>query len=150
MDTGTKFPDFSLQNQDGKTKTLEDYKGGWTVFYVYPKDDTPGCTLQGKNFTAKREDFEALGATVVGVSADSVDSHKNFSNKYSFTIELLADPAGELISKLGIEQKLFNGQTFWSRSTFLVDPENVVRKIYENVNPEGHETVLLEDLKSLQ
>lgn len=144
------FPNFSLKNQDGKTKTQADYMGGWTVFYVYPKDDTPGCTLQGKNFTARREDFEALGATVVGISADTVESHKDFANKFSFSIELLADPDAELISKLGIEQKLFNGKTFWSRSTFIVDPQGVVRKIYENVNPDGHELVLLEDLKALK
>ena len=79
---GTPFPSFSLQNQDGKLTKLSDYAGKWLVVYFYPKDDTPGCTIQGKSFTATKEDFDAAGINVLGVSADDVASHKNFCNKF--------------------------------------------------------------------
>ena len=90
IELGQAFPNFSLPNQDGKTVTLDDFKGKWLVVYVYPKDDTPGCAIQGKSFTASRSDFQAAGIEVVGVSGDDVASHKNFCNKFGFTIE----PAG--------------------------------------------------------
>ncbi len=150
MDTGNKFPDFELQNQNGQTKTLKDYLGSWSVFYVYPKDDTPGCTLQGKSFTTTQPEFDALGVNVVGISADSVDSHKSFCAKHGLKVELLADPDNNLLSQLGIEQKNFGGNQFWDRSSFLVDPEGITRKIYLNVDPEGHEKALLEDIRALQ
>ena len=150
MDTGTKFPSFELQNQDGQTKTLQDYLGKWTVFYVYPKDDTPGCTLQGKAFSATKPEFDALGVQVAGISADSAESHQEFCSKYNLKVELLADPQSQLLSQLGLEQKNFGGDNYWSRSSFLVDPEGTVRKIYLNVDPEGHEKALLEDIRTLQ
>src|SRR6266550_5041957 len=93
---GKRFPDFSLQNQDGSTVKLDDYAGKWLVLYVYPKDDTPGCTIQAKSFTATKQDFGAAGVKVIGVSADDVASHKNFCNKFAFTIDLLSDTDGSL------------------------------------------------------
>src|SRR5687768_12616320 len=81
---GNRFPDFSLQNQDGKTVKLDDFAGKWLVLYVYPKDDTPGCTIQGKSFTATRQEFDDAGVAVVGVSADDVASHRDFCNKFAF------------------------------------------------------------------
>src|SRR3954463_13288419 len=101
---GMPFPKFSLPNQDGKTVTLDDFAGKWLVVYVYPKDDTPGCTIQGKSFTATKADFQAAGIEVVGVSQDDVASHKNFCNKFSFTIDLLADTSAELLHAAGVEQ----------------------------------------------
>src|SRR5579863_9368467 len=98
--SGTKFPDFQLENQDRKTRTLKDYAGQWLVLYIYPKDDTPGCTIQGKSFTATKDEFEKNGIKVVGLSADDVDSHKNFCNKFSLTIDLLADPQATLLKAL--------------------------------------------------
>src|SRR2546425_8183956 len=95
---GKRFPDFSLQNQDGNTVKLADYAGKWLVLYVYPKDDTPGCTIQGKSFTATKQDFDDANIAIAGVSADDVESHKNFCNKFAFTIDLLADPNHELLS----------------------------------------------------
>ena len=80
---GQRVIDFRLQNQDGKTVSLDDFKGKWLVVYVYPKDDTPGCTIQGKSFTATRQDFDNANIAVVGVSEDDVASHKNFSDKFS-------------------------------------------------------------------
>src|SRR5580704_8564593 len=97
LETGRPFLNFNLQNQDGKQMKLADFAGKWLVVYVYPKDDTPGCTIQGKSFTATRNDFQAAGIEVVGVSQDDVASHRNFCNKFAFTIDLLADTGGELL-----------------------------------------------------
>lgn len=150
MDVGQKFPDFSLQNQDGKTKTLNSYKGKWLVLYIYPKDDTPGCTIQGKSFTATKAEFDQAGIEVVGLSADDVESHKNFCNKFSFSIELLADPQASLLNALHVGQSEYKGVYYWDRTTFVVDPTGVIRKIYLKVNPTGHEQVLLDDIKGLK
>ena len=147
---GQRFTDFSLQNQDGKTVTLGDFAGKWLALYVYPKDDTPGCTLQGKSFTATKQEFEDAGIAVVGVSADDVASHKDFCNKFSFTIDLLADPHQELLQGAGVGQSDYKGTMYWDRTTFVIDPEGTLRKTYLKVNPEGHERVLLDDIKAMQ
>lgn len=146
---GRRFPGFSLVNQDNETRRLEDYKGHWLVLYVYPKDDTPGCTIQGKSFTAAKNEFEQAGIKIVGVNADDTESHKNFCNKYSFTIELLSDLKGELLTAAGVGRSEFKGTSYWNRTTFIIDPNGVLRKIYNNVKPEGHEQVLLRDIKEL-
>jgi len=150
LGTGERFPDFSLQNQDGKPVRLADFAGKWLVVYFYPKDDTPGCTVQGKSFTASKSDFDEAGISVVGVSQDDVASHKDFCNKFAFTIDLLADTGAELMKALGIRQSEWQGMKFWERSSFIVDPAGVIRKVYEKVNPQGHEQVLLNDIKQLQ
>ena len=150
LEAGTKFPDFSLKNQDGKTETLGSYAGKWLVVYVYPKDDTPGCTIQGKAFTATKAEFEKRGVHVVGLSADDVASHQGFCSKYSLTVELLADPEAKLLKALGVPQSEYKGTLYWSRSTFVVDPKGVVRKVYANVTPQGHEEALLKDIAALQ
>lgn len=150
LSAGNPFPSFSLPNQDGKTIRLSDFAGQWLVVYFYPKDDTPGCTIQGKSFTATKADFDAAGITVLGVSADDVASHKNFCNKFAFTIDLLADPSGSLMQSLGIGQAEWKGMKFWERTTFVIDSKGVIRAVYEKVNPEGHEKILLDDVKQLQ
>jgi peroxiredoxin Q/BCP len=150
LSAGNPFPNFALPNQDGKTIRLSDFTGQWLVVYFYPKDDTPGCTIQGKSFTATKEDFEAAGITVLGVSADDVASHKNFCSKFAFTIDLLSDPSASLMQALGIGQAEWKGMKFWERTTFVIDPKGVIRAVYEKVNPEGHEKILLDDVKSLQ
>jgi thioredoxin-dependent peroxiredoxin len=150
VDIGKPFPHFSLQNQDGKTMKLEDFSGKWLVVYVYPKDDTPGCTIQGRSFTASKADFDAADAVVVGVSEDDVASHKSFCNKFSFNIDLLADTKHELLKAMGVGQSEYKGTMYWNRTTFVVDPNGVLRKVYENVKPDGHEKALLEDLKALK
>jgi len=148
--TGQRFPDFSLQNQDGNNVKLDDYAGKWLVLYVYPKDDTPGCTIQGKSFTATKQDFDDANIAIAGVSADDVESHKNFCNKFAFTIDLLADPNQELLSAAGVGQSDYKGTMYWNRTSFVIDPEGTLRKIYLKVNPEGHERVLLDDIKAMQ
>lgn len=150
LQAGNPFPNFSLPNQDGKTVKLSDFAGNWLVVYFYPKDDTPGCTIQGKSFTATKQDFENAGVKVVGVSQDDVASHKNFCNKFAFTIDLLSDTNGDLMKALGIGQSDWKGMKFWERTSFLVDPKGIVRRVYEKVNPEGHEQALLNDVRGLK
>src|SRR5215831_7002083 len=147
---GSTFPNFSLLNQDGRIVKLSDFKGQWLVVYFYPKDDTPGCTIQGKSFTAAKADFDAAGINVIGVSADDMASHKNFCNKFAFTIDLLSDTDSTLMKALGIGQAEWKGMKFWERTSFVVDPTGIIRKIYEKVNPEGHERVLLEDIQQMK
>lgn len=147
---GDRFPDFNLKNQDGKSVSLNDFAGKWLVVYIYPKDDTPGCTIQGKSFTATKEDFDNSNIAVVGVSEDDVESHKSFSNKFGFTIDLLADPDHKLLTAAGVEQSDYKGTMYWNRTSFVIDPKGVLRKVYQKVSPEGHEQVLLNDIKALQ
>jgi peroxiredoxin Q/BCP len=149
-ETGKQFPEFSLLNQDGQMITLGDFVGKWLVVYVYPKDDTPGCTIQGKSFTATKQEFDDANIAIVGVSEDDVDSHKNFCNKFSFTIDLLADPNHELLTAAGVGQSDYKGTMYWNRTSFVIDPAGTLRKVYEKVNPEGHERVLLDDIKAMQ
>lgn len=150
IEEGKPFPHFSLQNQDGKAVKLEDFAGKWLVLYVYPKDDTPGCTIQGKSFTATKQDFDRANIAVVGVSEDDVSSHKSFCDKFSFTIDLLADPKHELLKAAGVGQSEYKGTMYWDRTTFVIDPSGVLRRVYQKVKPDGHEKALLDDIKALQ
>lgn len=150
VEQGKRFVDFKLENQDGETVTLNDFAGKWLVLYVYPKDDTPGCTIQGKSFTATKDEFDSANIAVVGVSADDVDSHKSFCNKFGFTIDLLADPEHQLLKAAGVGQSEYKGTMYWDRTTFVIDPEGTLRRTYLKVQPEGHERVLLDDIKQLQ
>ena len=150
LSAGNPFPNFALPNQDGKVTKLGDFAGQWLVVYFYPKDDTPGCTLQGKSFTASTADFDVAGINVVGVSADDVASHKNFCNKFAFTIDLLADTDSQLMKTLGLGQSEWKGMKFWERTSFVIDPNGIIRKVYEKVNADGHEKVLLDDIKTMK
>jgi len=149
IEAGQKFPSFSLKDQDGTTRTLADYAGKWLVVYFYPKDDTPGCTIQGKAFTSRKQDFENLGVTVLGVSADDVSSHKDFCNKFGFTTTFLADPEATLMKALDLAQSEWNGTKFWDRSSVIVNPQGIVSKTYAGVKPQGHDDVLLADIAAL-
>src|SRR5437660_12500583 len=104
LQVGQPFPMFSLPNQDGKNVSLSDFAGKWLVLYVYPKDDTPGCTIQGQSFTRTRPAFDGLGVAVVGVSQDDVGSHKCFCNKFAFSIDLLAEKKANLLTALHVGQ----------------------------------------------
>jgi peroxiredoxin Q/BCP len=149
LNPGDRLPLFSLVNQHGVRRTPADYAGRWLILYVYPKDDTPGCTIQGRSFTATRSRFERAEATVVGISADDETSHRQFCNKHGLQIELLADPEAQLLTSLGVGQKEWQGALFWNRTTFVIDPTGIVRKVYEKVDPNGHEELLLKELESL-
>ena len=150
LEEGKRFVDFKLKNQDGDTVTLDDFKGKWLVVYVYPKDDTPGCTIQGKSFTASKQDFDDANIEVVGVSEDDVGSHKDFCNKFGFTIDLLADPNHEFLRAAGVGQSEYKGTMYWNRTSFVIDPDGNLRKTYSKVQPEGHEQMLLNDIKGMQ
>jgi peroxiredoxin Q/BCP len=150
LEAGERFPDFALPNQDGNTVKLGDFADGWLVVYFYPKDDTPGCTIQGKTFTASKSEFEEAGIRVVGVSQDGVDSHKSFCNKFGFTIDLLADTDAELLKACGVGQSEYKGTMYWDRTTFVIDPSGVLRKVYQKVNPQEHEKTLLQDIAQMQ
>jgi len=150
LEEGKRFVDFKLKNQDGETVQLDDFKGKWLVVYVYPKDDTPGCTIQGKSFTASRQEFDDANIAVVGLSEDDVESHKNFSCKFDFTIDLLADTNHELLKGAGVGQSDYKGTMYWDRTSFVIDPEGNLRKTYLKVNPDGHERALLNDIKAMQ
>ena len=117
------------------------------MVYVYPKDDTPGCTIQGKSFTASKEEFDAANIAVVGVSADDVDSHKSFCNKFGFTIDLLADPEHQLLNAAGVGQSEYKGTMYWDRTSFVIDPDGNLQRTYLKVQPDGHERMLLDDIK---
>jgi peroxiredoxin Q/BCP len=130
--------------------SLGDFAGHWLVVYFYPKDDTPGCTTQGRSFSASKEDFDEAGIKVVGVSADDVTSHRNFHHKFAFKIDLLSDTESSLMKALGIPQSDWKGTKYWERTTFVVDPRGIIRSVYEKVNPEGHEKILLEEIRGMQ
>lgn len=150
LQEGQRFVDFKLKNQDGETVSLDDFKGKWLVVYVYPKDDTPGCTIQGKSFTASKQEFDDANIAVVGVSEDNVESHRSFVDKFGFQIDLLADPDHEFLKAAGIGQSEYKGTMYWDRTSFVIDPQGNLRKTYLKVNPDGHERVLLEDIKAMQ
>jgi peroxiredoxin Q/BCP len=144
------FPQFSLPNQDQQPMKLADFAGKWLVLYVYPKDDTPGCTLEGRGFTTAKPEFDKIGAVVVGLSQDDAASHKNFCDKFSFTVPLLADTKADLLNALGVGQSDWMGTKYWNRVTFIVDPKGMIRKVYPTVKPDGHEKEVLADLQRLK
>ena len=121
---------------------------GW--WFTFTRRTIAGYAIQGKSFTATKQEFDDANIAVVGVSADDVASHKDFCNKFSFTIDLLADPNHELLTAAGVGQSDYKGTMYWNRTSFVIDPNGTLRKVYEKVNPEGHERVLLDDIKAMQ
>lgn len=150
---GEAAPVFSLPDQDGKVHTLADYRGRYVLLYFYPKDDTPGCTKEACAIRDADPDFSALDAVVLGVSADSVKSHKKFAEKYELKFPLLADENREVVHAYGVwGLKKFMGREYEGifRVSFLIDPEGMIVKVYDPVKPELHAQEVLEDLKELR
>jgi len=147
-------PDFKLLDQDNNQKTLSDYKGKWLVLYFYPKDNTPGCTLEACNFRDERDEITAqTKAEVVGVSKDSVDSHKQFASKNHLNFTLLSDPDHKVIEAYESWKPLkFMGKEFMGteRNSFIINPEGYIVKEYRGVNPKEHSKQIIDDLKQLQ
>jgi len=137
LKVGQTAPEFTLQDQGGTERSLKEYRGAWVLLYFYPKDDTPGCTKEACAIRDDFPDFGALKAQVLGVSTDSVTSHKKFAEKYSLPFTLLADEKREVVGLYGVS----------SRTSFLINPEGVIAKIYENVKPEVHAKEVLQDLR---
>ena len=146
---GQKAPAVSLPSQDGTTVSLERSRGKWVVLYFYPKDQTPGCTIEAHNFQRDAGKYERAGAVVLGVSVDSVDSHREFCTKESLGFRLLSDDGGKVAKAYGSLTKMGDREVA-ARNTFLVDPEGVVRKVYLKVNPSTHSDDVLADLALLR
>ena len=147
-EVGKEAPEFELPAQDGKKVELDDYEGKWVVLYFYPKDFTGGCTLEAKNFQADLAKFKAKDVTILGVSVDSVGSHKEFCAKESIEFKLLSDADHKVSEKYGALMD-YKGMKFSSRSTFLIDPKGVIRKVYPKVDPSKHSAEVLVDLDAL-
>ena len=149
---GERAPEFTLPDQDGKEHALKDYRGKWVLLYFYPKDDTPGCTIEACTIRDQFKDFKKIGAVVLGVSTDSVKSHKKFADAYELPFTLLADEHKEVVGQYGVfgEKKLY-GRVYMgtTRTSFLIDPKGTVAKVYEKVKPEKHAGEVIADLKSL-
>ena len=149
---GQAAPGFEARASDGKTYTLDGLKGKVVVLYFYPKDDTPGCTVQAKGFQGAGASFSAEGAIVLGVSRDDLESHKEFAAEYGLTFPLLLDPEGSLHDAYGAwKQGSIWGRTALgvNRSTIVIDRKGLVRKIWRSVDPDGHAEQVLAFVKSL-
>lgn len=149
---GSPAPDFSLPDQDGKMHTLSEYRGRFVLIYFYPKDDTPGCTKEACMIRDAFPRFEGVHAEVFGISKDSVASHKSFVEKYQLPFRLLSDENREVIESYGVwREKKMMGKSYMgtARTSFLIDPEGIIQKIYESVKPEVHAEEVLADLKEL-
>ena len=143
--------DFSLKDQDGKVHSLSDYKGDWLVLYFYPKDMTPGCTTEACNFRDEFPKFQKIEATILGISKDGVEQHKKFADKYQLPFTLLSDKDGDVCEQYGVWQKKnMYGKEYMGivRSTYLIDPEGVIVKIYSKVDVKEHANQILEDIKN--
>lgn len=146
---GSAAPDFTLPSQEGHQVSLHDFKGKWVVLYFYPKDMTPGCTIEAHNFQRDQAMYDKANAAVVGVSVDTVDSHQQFCTKENLTFKLLADPNHSVVEKYGSLQQM--GQmTLAARNTFLIDPKGVIRKVYVKVDPNPHSAEVLSALAELK
>lgn len=145
---GEMAPNFRLQDQKGEWHDLDQYRGRWVTLYFYPKDDTPGCTTEACAFRDNIFAFEDMGAAVLGVSLDDVESHGQFAEKYSLPFSLLADLDGATAKNYGVLSD-FGGFKVAKRETFLIDPEGRVARHYPRVNPGNHSEEVLAELKKL-
>ena len=149
---GKKAPSFSLNDQDGDKIKLNDLAGQWVVLYFYPRDDTPGCTIEARDFTASFRAFQKLGAIVYGCSPDSVESHQKFIRKYKLKIGLLSDPNHKTMQKYGAwgEKNMYGNITVGViRSTVLIDPNGKVARHWKRVKTKGHADSVQKTLEEL-
>ena len=145
-----KAPYFTLKNSNEFNIKLSDFIGKWVVLYFYPKDNTPGCTLEALAFTQLKQDFALQNAVILGISKDSCASHQKFTEKQTLGIELLSDPDSEVQKKYGAwRPKKFMGREFMGtvRSTVLINPKGKIIKTWDNVKAKGHAEIVLEELK---
>ncbi|MFA5051838.1 MAG: peroxiredoxin [Patescibacteria group bacterium] len=141
---GSPAPNFSTPDQDGYLHKLGDYAGKWLLLYFYPKDFTPGCTTEACSLRDNFTELQKL-VNVIGISTDTVDSHKKFADKYQLPFTLLADNDKRITKAYGADGLIFN-----KRSSFLIGPDSIIKKIYEKVKPEQHAAEIIADLKKLQ
>ena len=144
---GQAAPTFTLPSQDGKPVSLKSYRGKWVVLYFYPKDMTTGCTIEAHNFQNDLSKFEAENAVILGVSVDTVDSHKQFCTKDGLTFHLLADPEHKVVDEYG-SLGHFGNMTIANRNTFLINPKGKIVKVWTKVDPKVHSGEVLEAIQS--
>lgn len=150
LEVGTKAPDFTLLDQDGNEVTLSDFRGKKVALYFYPKDSTPGCTKQACAYQSSLDEFIDKDVKVIGISKDSVKSHKNFSTKQGLTFTLLSDPELTAIQAYDVwkEKKLYGKVSMGVvRSSYLIDENGIIEKVYEKVKPDLNATEMLKDME---
>jgi peroxiredoxin Q/BCP len=145
--TGKAFPQFKLSNQYGEVVTNGTLQDHWVVYYFYPKDDTPGCSIEAENFAKNYEALKAMGLEVVGISLDDVESHKAFADKFGVKFHLLADVDKALSEQLDLVNTFPWPHT--RRESFIVNPEGVIAKHYPEVSPKKHVAEIMDDFKHL-
>lgn len=153
LQEGQQAPAFSAPDQYGRVRTSGEFKGSWLLLFFYPKDDSPGCTTEACELRDSVNAFRGRSVAVAGVSADDVQSHAGFSEKYALSFPLLADTEKKIIRDYGVwGEKTSSGKTYMGilRTTFLINPEGIIKKVYEKVTPEGHAEEILQDLKSAE
>jgi thioredoxin-dependent peroxiredoxin len=146
---GSLAPDFTLRSQDGAPVSLSDYRGKWVVLYFYPKDQTPGCTREAHNFQVDQPQYAARDAVVLGVSVDSVDSHKRFCAKDGLNFKLLSDADHKVSQSYGSLTNLVFVRIS-ARHTFLIGPDGKIARVYTTVDPSRHSAEVLAELATLQ
>ncbi len=150
---GDKAPGFTLQDKEGKAVSLSDFQGRFVVLYFYPKDDTPGCTVEACSFRDAFDRIEGLDAVVLGVSPDDAASHRKFATKYGLPFTLLSDPDHAVAEAYGAwgEKSNYGKKHFGIlRSTFVIGPDGAVRKAFAKVKPEGHSQDVYDALTALK
>ena len=147
---GQQAPDFKLPSQDGTPVSLQDFKGKWVVLYFYPKDGTHGCTIEAHNFERDIAKYEAANAVVLGVSLDTVESHKTFCTKDSLTFKLLADPDHKAIDAYGVPIMSRNGMSFAQRDTFLISPSGKVVQEWQVKDIQAHSADVLAAIQEMK
>jgi peroxiredoxin Q/BCP len=146
---GTAAPDFSLPSEDGSTVSLKDFRGKWVVLYFYPKDGTPGCTIEAHNFQRDQPEYAKRNAVVVGVSVDTTDSHKEFCAKEGLTFKLLEDTQHQVVKEYGSTMD-YKGIEIAARNTFIIDPQGKIVRAYATVDPNKHSQEVLGALDELK
>jgi peroxiredoxin Q/BCP len=147
---GTVAPNFTLPSQENQPVSLSEYKGKWVVLYFYPKDQTAGCTIEAHNFQRDLTKYEALNAVVLGVSLDTVDSHKSFCTKDSLTFKLLADPDHKVVDEYGVPVKSFGPVHYAERDTFLISPEGKIVKEWQVKDIQAHSGEVLAAIEAMK
>jgi peroxiredoxin Q/BCP len=147
-EVGQTAPTFTLPNQEGQPVDLSTYHGKWVVLYFYPKDMTQGCTIEAHNFQRDMAKYDAANAVVLGVSLDTVEGHKAWCAKDTFSFKLLADPDHKVVDEYGVPVRGMGPMKFAKRETFLISPEGKVVKVWPDVKPENHSEEVLAEIEA--
>lgn len=150
VSVGSRVPDFTLKNEDGKEISLSNFKGKYVVVYFYPKDNTPGCTVEAESFRDHLNEFDKLDTAVIGISKDSVKSHLNFHNKLNLNFNILSDPEASVHKMFDVlkKKKMFGKESLGTvRSTFVLDKDGVLIKEFRNIKVKGHVKEVLDFIR---